>query len=91
MEENEQQVTLSLNSVLGSMGSGLNTMRIKGTIGSRVMHILVDTRSSHNFLNEQFSKILEGQIKEMHPLKVSVADGGRIEGTKTIKNFSWTL
>lgn len=61
-EAKEQLVTISLNLVLGNVENGTNTMCIKGTMGNKTLHILLDNRSSHNFLSDRFSKVAIGKI-----------------------------
>jgi len=41
---------LSLNAMNGY--SGFNTMRMNGHIGKKTIHILLDSGSTHNFLDE---------------------------------------
>lgn len=91
VELEEEQAVVSLNSVLGNMDGGASTMRICGKIGSKTIHILLDTRSSHNFLSDRLSRIMSSKIEEMRPLQVTVADGGKIQGTKMIKGFMWSI
>lgn len=66
-------------------------MRVCGKIGSKTIHILVDTGSSHNFLSDKLSKIMSTKVEEMQPLQVTVADGGKIQGTKMVKSFTWSM
>lgn len=56
--EIEQHATVSIHSVLGNLHGGTGTMRVKGSIGNRIIHILLDTGSSHNFHNNLFSPVL---------------------------------
>lgn len=68
VETKEQEATRTINSMLGNVENGTGTMRVKGAVGQRTLHILLDTRSSHNFLNEKFNKVGAGKITEMQPL-----------------------
>lgn len=87
----DKPVAVTLNSLLGNACSIGDTMRVKGAMGTRTLHILVDTGSSHNFISEKFSKILADKIIEMKPLQVTVADGGKIQGSKCVEKFSWSI
>ena len=42
------------------------------------VHILVDSGSTHNFLDEEFAKSLLCDLVKITPLKVTVADGNHI-------------
>lgn len=53
-EEKKEPVTVTLHSIFGNTHNPSSTMRIKGSYGSRVLHILIDTGSSHNFLSNTF-------------------------------------
>lgn len=90
-EAEEQLPTATLNSLVGNVYSGGNTMRVKGTVGNKTLHILLDTWSSHNFLCSKFGKNLASGTAEMKPLLITVADGGKVQGNKMIRNFSWGM
>lgn len=91
LDGEQQQAAVPLNTILGNVGSGTGTMRVKGTVGSRTIHILLDTESSHNFLSEKFSKVSPTSVIDMQPLQVTVANGGRVQGTRMIKGFTWAM
>lgn len=87
----EPQVTLSLNAVIGEGSEGGSTMRVLGTMGGRTLHILFDTGSSHNFLSNTFSKVAAMEVAEIQPLQISVANGEKVEGTRVIRDFAWSM
>lgn len=89
--DEEQVAAVSLNSLLGNIYDVGNTMRVKGMAGTRTLHILVDTGSSHNFLSDKFNKLPSIQLKEIKPLQVTVADGGKVQGTNMVEGFSWSM
>lgn len=60
-------------------------------MGSRTLHILLDTGSSHNFISDKFSKTAAAQAYEIQPLHVTVAKGMKVQGTRVIKGFSWSM
>lgn len=83
--------TVSLNSLLGNVYNVGNTIRLKGMTGQKTLHILIDTGSSHNFLSNEFYKLSSNLVKEMKPLQVTVADGGKVIGSKMIEGFTWAM
>lgn len=87
----EQSAVVTLNALLGNACSIGDTMRVTGTIGTRTLNILVDTGRYHNFISEKFRKVLSYRIKAIDPLQVTVADGGKIQGSKFVENFEWTM
>ena len=55
------------------------------------MHILIDSGSTHNFLDAQVAKNYGCTIEQMQPLNVVVADGSKISISSMVKNFKWTI
>lgn len=47
VEPEVEQAVVSLNSVMGNMVGGASTVRVSGKIGSKTIHILLDTREVH--------------------------------------------
>lgn len=77
--------------MLGNVENNSGTMRARGAMRKRILHILLDTGSSHNFLSDKLSKLVSGELVAMDPLQVTIADGGQVCGEKMINNFSWTM
>ncbi|KAG8364849.1 hypothetical protein BUALT_Bualt18G0041300 [Buddleja alternifolia] len=67
------------------------TMRVTGHVGGQTVHILIDTRSTHNFLDVNAAKRLECKIVETELFPVSVADGNKIYSSSVCKYFSWKM
>nr|GEW51033.1 hypothetical protein [Tanacetum cinerariifolium] len=67
---NESPPQISLNALTGI--NNYKTMRVKGYIGKKQIHILVDRGSTHNFLDLQTTKRLGCKMKNTFPLLVSV-------------------
>ncbi|GJS65134.1 hypothetical protein Tco_0679698 [Tanacetum coccineum] len=65
---------ISLNSLIGR--NTFQTMRVIGYVGKHEIHILIDSSSSHNFLDSKTAKKLGYQLKSTCPLQVYVANGG---------------
>ncbi|GJQ98810.1 reverse transcriptase [Tanacetum coccineum] len=80
---------ISLNSVAGV--NTFHTMRIKGRVGKRDIHILVDSCSTHNFMDVHCAKKLGCEIRSICPLQVEVPGGNQMMSTTPCINFAWTL
>nr|GEU70217.1 PsbP domain-containing protein 3, chloroplastic isoform X1 [Tanacetum cinerariifolium] len=84
-ESVEEQVVyphISLNAL-----AGINTfhiMRIKVHVGKQDVHILVDSGSTHNFVDVQCAKKLECEIRSICPLQVEVPGGNQMLSTSTL-------
>jgi len=71
--------------------AGFKTMRITGYHKTRPLHILIDSGSTHNFLDSQMAQKYGCIIETIAPLNVVVADGSKITKSSVVKNFSWTI
>ncbi|GJS89379.1 putative mitochondrial protein [Tanacetum coccineum] len=67
------------------------TIRIRGYVGKKVVHILIDCRSTHNFIDVQTTKRVRCKLQSICPLKVDAADGNSLISSFMCKNFKWTL
>lgn len=50
-------------------------MRVNGHANKKVLHIMVDSGSSHNFLDLQTAKRLGCKLRNVCPLQIEVANG----------------
>ncbi|GJZ16700.1 hypothetical protein Tco_0552823 [Tanacetum coccineum] len=58
----ELQPQISLNALTGT--NNFQTMRVIGTVGQPVVHILVDCGSTHNFLDKNMANAYKMQLKK---------------------------
>ncbi|GJY83879.1 retrotransposon-related protein [Tanacetum coccineum] len=86
---NEEIPQISLNALTGI--TSYRTMRVIGHFGKQKIHILIDSGSTHNFLDVFMAKKLGCQIRKINPLQVSVADGNKLTSESMCKGFSWLL
>ena len=82
---------ISINAICGSTSRGFQTMRITGRVGKRALHILIDSGSTHNFLDLQLAQRLGLKLTPIKPVFVDVADGNRIECASMFKDLRWSL
>lgn len=84
-EENEDKrvegemasdMQLSLNAMWGTQGTQI--MRIKGECGKRILHVLVDTGSTHNFLSTKMASKLKCELQKAAGISVEVANGQQL-------------
>ncbi|GKC78356.1 putative mitochondrial protein [Tanacetum coccineum] len=57
------------------------TMRVRGTVGKQVLHILIDCGSTRNFLDIHTAKKLGCRLAKTTLMQVSVANGQRMMST----------
>ncbi|KAL2245963.1 UNVERIFIED_CONTAM: Retrovirus-related Pol polyprotein from transposon [Sesamum indicum] len=63
----EEDVAVSLNAICKKLSHG--TMRVKGHVNGREIQILVDSGSTHSFINEKLMKALDLKTEETTPMK----------------------
>lgn len=78
MEEETQDdnPNISLNAITGSVTS--RTMRIKGRVSNQEVVILIDSGSTHNFVDPAVVRRAQLPIDPRHRLTVTVANGEKM-------------
>nr|GEU50102.1 retrotransposable element Tf2 [Tanacetum cinerariifolium] len=62
-----------------------------GMVGKTQIHILIDTSSTHNFIDTKVAKKVGCLVKNTCPLQVSVAGGKTLVSTNICPDFVWKL
>jgi len=88
-EGEEVTPQISINAMHGH--SGFNTMRVNGHKGKKTLHILIDSGSTHNFLDEQLARKLGCKLEPITRQLVAIADGNTLQCQYICRQFSWTL
>ncbi|XP_077224918.1 uncharacterized protein LOC143858163 [Tasmannia lanceolata] len=94
--EPEQQISgeseepqISVHALSGSTSH--QTMRIRGYIKRQPIIILIDSGSTHNFLDPGTAKRTACEVQKSQPLKVVVADGGKVTSVAECKGLKWVM
>ena len=98
-EEEEEQVErvnkvkevahISINAIAGI--SDYTTMKVRGLHGKRNIYVLIDSGSTHNFLDRKVAEALGCRVTEAGRARVSVADGTKIEVCGKVDKFQWSF
>ncbi|KAK9184859.1 hypothetical protein WN943_025210 [Citrus x changshan-huyou] len=80
LEELLEIVEVSLKAFTG--GTPQNTMRLKGNLKKHGVTILIDSGSTHNFLNPSLAKQCGCLVTTTTQFQVTVADGGVINSSR---------
>ncbi|GJR80247.1 putative mitochondrial protein [Tanacetum coccineum] len=75
---------ISLNAISGV--PTYNTMRMKAMVTKHLLHLLIDTGSTYNFLDLFTTKKLRCELTKTYPLQVTVA-----RGNKMISQYKWNF
>ncbi|KAJ1407426.1 Retrotransposon gag domain [Sesbania bispinosa] len=71
--------------------ANFKTMRVTGHYQKHPVHILIDSGSTHNFLDIGFAKRYGCRIEDLDPINVVVADGYKLPISSIVRNFTWRL
>ncbi|XP_076928786.1 uncharacterized protein LOC143592869 [Bidens hawaiensis] len=80
---------ISLNAIMGV--SLYSTMKVTGSTCTKPLHILIDSGSTHNFLDEKIAYKMRCPTKEMPSMKITIADGNVMSCTKVCENVQWMM
>lgn len=86
-QEQETGIQISLHTL--NSNTSETTLRIKVAVGGMEILILIDTGSTHNFLNSKTVEYLHFVTQEDKPMQVCVADGYRMIYKERCKTFEW--
>lgn len=85
--EEIEQAQISINAIFGV--SDYTTMKVRRVDGKKTLYVLIDSGSTHNFIDKRFAEMLGCKIKEAGRARVAVADGNQIAVCGHIDNFRW--
>lgn len=85
----EPEPLISLYAVTAE--STFQTLKAVSMLGKQPLLILVDSGSSHNFLDSDLAARLQCRTHEVKPFQVCMVDGNKVVGTKVCKGFTWTM
>lgn len=82
-------MALSRDALLGSTGP--KTMKLQGQLQGKEALILIDSASSHTFLNSRLAAELSGFSVLSQPIKVTVANGESLVSRLQLSSASWSV
>ena len=80
---------ISFNALTGKQT--FQTMRVIGMLGDTKVHILIDSGSTHNFLDIATAKKIRCTFQETEPQAITVADGNHIACQHKYTQFHWRM
>ncbi|XP_019225505.1 PREDICTED: uncharacterized protein LOC109207079 [Nicotiana attenuata] len=88
-EEEVVDEAISLNALSGTEVP--NTIKLRGESKKNSMSILLDSGSTHSFLDMETAKEMGCAIKETSPMRVTVANGNHVMSYHTCPTFKWKI
>jgi len=70
---------------------GLNTMKVNGKMDKTTVCILIDSGSTHNFLNMVVVRKLQYQLTPIKPMIVQAANGDKMVCKSMCKGLRWKM
>ena len=80
---------ISVNALTGT--TSFRTIRVTGYYKKKPLHILIDSGSTHNFLDAHVAKKLGCRIEVIPSLNVVVVDGNKVQISNVVKSFTWMI
>ena len=74
-EESDPNPTISLHAINGLTESSQQTMRIVGRYKRKPIHLLIDSGSTHNFLDLNIARGLGCNLQAIPSVSITVANG----------------
>lgn len=86
---NPECCLLSAHAVEGTETA--ETIRLRATMGNQTMLLLVDSRSTHSFVNATFAARIGAATTNISPISVRVANGQRLNCTAMVPRLQWCV
>ncbi|XP_010424225.1 PREDICTED: uncharacterized protein LOC104709283 [Camelina sativa] len=88
-DEDQVKPRVSVSAVSGV--EEYDTMRVKGTFRKKIIYMLIDLGSTHNFMDPRSADMLGCVVDASRQSRVSVADGRKLAVSGVVNNFQWKL
>ena len=80
---------ISLHALIGCPSNKI--IKVEGQVRDKKLMILIDSGSTHSFLNEKTTKDLGCDLQKTFPLSVTVANGNKVYSKSKCADFSWEM
>ena len=93
-EENEEDEVedvnphISVHAINGIVSKGYKTIKVTVHMNKKPLHILIDSRSTHNFLDVEVVKKLECKTTSINPMRVDIANGSSLSCVSACKGLN---
>ncbi|KAL2230956.1 UNVERIFIED_CONTAM: Retrovirus-related Pol polyprotein from transposon [Sesamum indicum] len=88
-EVKEGDLTVSLHAMKRHVHC--KTLRMIGKVGDKEILILIDSGSTHCFLDEKVARTLNCEIESSTPMMIRVADGSKLASNLICNQFTWDM
>ncbi|XP_020095072.1 uncharacterized protein LOC109714771 [Ananas comosus] len=88
-DEEVEEVGVSVHALSGQ--NLHDTIKVQGEVKGKTLTILVDTGSTHSFIDYQVAREVKAEMVAATPLAVTVADGHKVMSKLKCASFQWTM
>lgn len=89
LEESALNSQMSVHALDDTMD--YKTMRVKGSVKGKIVHVLIDSGSTHNFMDVNAATRLGIQLEITLPFSVAVANESRVNNSFMSKKVKWRM
>ena len=87
VQKEEDSPVISLHALFGT--TGYNTMRMQGQIRNQLVNILIDSGSTHNFVDPKVIKNAGIKLQPVNSFTVTVANGDKLRVQQCCSGLCW--
>ena len=87
--DNSLSPQLSFHVISGT--SSYQTTRVKGSVGTRIMFLLIDSGSTHNFLDAKMARLLGCTLEQIPELRVAATNGNVLACNEICRVLQWGM
>ena len=87
VQKEEDSPVISLHALFGT--TGYNTMRMQGQIRNQLVNILIDSGSTHNFVDPKVIKNAGIKLQPVNSFTVTVANGDKLRVQQCCPGLCW--
>lgn len=85
----EEQPQISIHTISGTLHC--STMKVEGVVKNKRLQLLIDSSSTHNFLDIATAEMLGCPMEEINAMKVSVRNGNVMNCNKMCCGLGWVM
>lgn len=91
LEETEGDIAQISVSAVAGVSEDFRTMKVRDWHGKKTLYILIDSGSTHNFMDPGMAKKLGCKVLPPRMKRVAVADGGKLSVEGRVEMFQWNF
>lgn len=87
--EESKPIQVSINALKGGLTA--STMKLKGTLNEKSVMILIDSGSTHSFLDAKLANLFNLPLTPIVHVPVTIPDGRQLFVSFKCSNYNWNM